>query len=727
MLCEIDLSKKSVWSLMFVVLAFAASAGCGVDPPNEGEATCAVDTDCSDGEYCNADGSCASDCDPTAGGGACASGEMCSDRGRCVTKGCSTDEDCGAGKYCESGKCKQDCDPGTDTGCSTGETCTDRGECVVSGDCVEDKDCDDAPAPFCDKMILKSYASSGTCEQMGDQYTCNYPIREKSCAWGCENGACLPDPCDGKTCNTPPSAKCASNGNALVMYQTPGTCNAEKGGKCEYTETETPCPNGCMNGKCNSGPCSQVNCNMPPTNKCNDNTLTKYAQMGTCKETSEGTKCDYSPTLENCSYKGAECKNGACKNPVTQKGGLVITEFMANPAGVADRDGEWFEVYNPGSSAVDLKDWSIASGGNTDHKITKSVSVPSMGRAVLGLDSDPFGDGTVTPDYVYDTVRLANGGDSLQIKNAAGDIVDHVFYEAGALMKGKSRKLDPSVMATVSKNDDFANWCPSLSSSETIGGGSDYGTPGAKNAACESMPCSGYTCTKPEAFCIGGNAKRPTKNMATCMKSRFNNPYCDFGVMTFNCTNQELCAAGKCESIPQNVPKKGELVITELMGNPDKVSDSKGEWIEVYNTTSGKLSLFSIVLEDNESGKAKDEYTVLDTSAEVAADSHAVFAVETDKTKNGGIDNALHYKGSHLKNSPSGMKISLVRQDGTVIDEAHYGKPKTGVSQQLDKATYKSGSAPAMSNDTAMNWCDANASYGSGDQGTPGADNRNCP
>ena len=61
-----------------------------------------------------------------------------------------------------------------------------------------------------------------------------------------------------------------------------------------------------------------------------------------------------------------------------------------------------------------------------------------------------------------------------------------------------------------------------------------------------------------------------------------------------------LCVAGTCEPLPANLPTAGQLIITEVMGDPVGV-DSMGEWIEIYNTTDTQLALFSLVIEDDES------------------------------------------------------------------------------------------------------------------------------
>ena len=40
-------------------------------------------------------------------------------------------------------------------------------------------------------------------------------------------------------------------------------------------------------------------------------------------------------------------------------GDVIINEIMQNPAAVADAAGEWFELYNPTASDIDLDGWTI--------------------------------------------------------------------------------------------------------------------------------------------------------------------------------------------------------------------------------------------------------------------------------------------------------------------------------------------------------------------------------
>ena len=62
---------------------------------------------------------------------------------------------------------------------------------------------------------------------------------------------------------------------------------------------------------------------------------------------------------------------------------LVINEFLADPSAVADDVGEWMELYNFGSTAISLQNWTLQSGGDARHTITTAVSVAAGGRLVL--------------------------------------------------------------------------------------------------------------------------------------------------------------------------------------------------------------------------------------------------------------------------------------------------------------------------------------------------------
>lgn len=118
---------------------------------------------------------------------------------------------------------------------------------------------------------------------------------------------------------------------------------------------------------------------------------------------------------------------------------IVINEFLPNPAG-ADNDpkplGEWVELYNFGSSAIDVGSWFLydsidtheldISALNTD---TGDTIVPAGGFLVVYQDNDP--------DFALNNI----GGDSVRLFDAAigsgGKLQDSHTYTVSA-PEGKS-------------------------------------------------------------------------------------------------------------------------------------------------------------------------------------------------------------------------------------------------------------------------------------------------
>ncbi len=167
--------------------------------------------------------------------------------------------------------------------------------------------------------------------------------------------------------------------------------------------------------------------------------------------------------------------------PGAAVGQIVINEIMQNPAAVGDSSGEWFELYNGGSSAVDINGWKIKDDATASetHTIdsTGGLSISAGGYLVLGLNSDTTSNGGVTVDYVYSRISLGNGTDGLVLTDGSDVEQDSVKWDNGstfpdpngASMALRSPSLDNSV---------GGNWC---TSPNDWTGGTDSGTPGAAN------------------------------------------------------------------------------------------------------------------------------------------------------------------------------------------------------------------------------------------------------
>lgn len=184
---------------------------------------------------------------------------------------------------------------------------------------------------------------------------------------------------------------------------------------------------------------------------------------------------------------------------------LVITEFMSDPSAVLDGSGEWFELYNPTASDIDLSGYRIVSGSGslgtesaTINAAAGTVIAPAGGYVVIGNNTNFATNGGVTEAYSYGgSIALANNTtDWLAIKDRNGVLLDSIAYSASTVTVDATGKLlsrtitSPSIQppAGVSRavKDPLAdntivadptNW---TSGAAPYGAG-DLGSPGAVN------------------------------------------------------------------------------------------------------------------------------------------------------------------------------------------------------------------------------------------------------
>lgn len=166
----------------------------------------------------------------------------------------------------------------------------------------------------------------------------------------------------------------------------------------------------------------------------------------------------------------------------------------------------------------------------------------------------------------------------------------------------------------------------------------------------------------------------------------------------------------------------GDLVITEIMYDASAVSDSDGEWIEIYNATNSDITINEYTIED----AAMNTLTVTDTEAVIIpASGYAVIAKDADPAINGGVT-TVTYAGNLPALNNGGDVVNIRDQNNVVIDTVDYASfpDATGASLKLD-----SGALDATSNDDAANWCVSDQMWpmSAGDSGSPGVVNPSCP
>lgn len=159
---------------------------------------------------------------------------------------------------------------------------------------------------------------------------------------------------------------------------------------------------------------------------------------------------------------------------------MMINEIMYDPTGT-DGGHEWIEVYNSGTSSVDLSGWRLFEQG-THHTFTLiqgSNQLNGGSYAVIADNSANFLiDNPGFAGTLFDSsFSLINIGEELILENSSLDAIDIVNYSNswGTNVEGYSLELiNPTL-----DNDNSVSW----SSSNNVGG-----TPGVRNSISVNNP-----------------------------------------------------------------------------------------------------------------------------------------------------------------------------------------------------------------------------------------------
>ena len=167
---------------------------------------------------------------------------------------------------------------------------------------------------------------------------------------------------------------------------------------------------------------------------------------------------------------------------------IVINEVMQNPAVLSDTDGEWFEVYNAGASAVDMNGWTIADLGFDSHVIVNGgplVINPGEYKVFVRNATAMAAEG-VAVFYNYTGITLGNSDDELILSDAGAVEQTAIAWDGGPLWP------DPTGYSMqwngTGNNNDGANWADRWAPSF---GSGDRGTPGAANDVVSPVPDAG--------------------------------------------------------------------------------------------------------------------------------------------------------------------------------------------------------------------------------------------
>ena len=165
-------------------------------------------------------------------------------------------------------------------------------------------------------------------------------------------------------------------------------------------------------------------------------------------------------------------------------------------------------------------------------------------------------------------------------------------------------------------------------------------------------------------------------------------------------------AASDCSVVAAQGP---ELTITEIMRDPDAVSDTVGEWFEVYNPNGFAVDLQGWIIRDHDTN-----FHVISDSVVIAPDSYAVLGRDA---ANPGPAHAYVYDNVVMHNGND--QLVLANPTGTTVDQVSWNNDEfpavPGASMALGSLQFN--------NDAGESWCPSSSPFGLGDFGTPGAAN----
>ncbi len=268
----------------------------------------------------------------------------------------------------------------------------------------------------------------------------------------CGNG--IDDDCDGRAdegCGSYTTEPCIDDIDCASGFCDPG-------GSCALT-----CPDSIQNGAETDVDCGGTGC---PT----------CADGQSCLVDSD---CTSNICRDTDGLGTLLCR--AAPNP-TAAGDLVITEFMPDPG--ATQDGEYFEIYNPGTGDLDLEGCVLRDDDSDTFTVVGSHVIEAGSYfLVIDGDSSPTYDyilsGVDASDYLVIPMAFSNTADEIVIE-CDGTIIDHIAYTSDEVTDSTAFQLDARYL-TAADNDDPANLC---AATIVFDGGIRTGTPLVVNENC---------------------------------------------------------------------------------------------------------------------------------------------------------------------------------------------------------------------------------------------------
>ncbi|MCC5877940.1 MAG: lamin tail domain-containing protein [Candidatus Sumerlaeia bacterium] len=173
-------------------------------------------------------------------------------------------------------------------------------------------------------------------------------------------------------------------------------------------------------------------------------------------------------------------------------------------------------------------------------------------------------------------------------------------------------------------------------------------------------------------------------------------------------------------SMENNLPRHGDVYLTEIQPFPSVVSTSDGKWFEIYNRTSAPIDMNGWVL-----GNSSGVYSVIRSEGPtlIRPRSHFVFGWNDSVGENGGVP-VDYVLGSDFTLTSGADSIVLYRGSVKIDGVRYNGGPQGFRPASHDAGQIGPRHARAMTGDyrrgRTNQWAPATTPYNEQDRGTPG-------
>jgi hypothetical protein len=396
---------------------------------------------------------------------------------------------------------------------------------------------------------------------------------------------------------------------------------------------------------------------------------------------------------------------------------LVINEIMYNSSSL---DNEWIEIYNNGTTTVNLEGYYIQDNNDLSTKVTfpagYSIAPGQYFTVSLELLAPPL---PFVPDFVGNpqpSWSLGNTSDQVRIFTPGGFLVDLVGYFDTAPWptapdgSGPSLSLlDPNL-----DNNVGASWAASL-----INGGS----PGAENFP----PTPTLTVTSPnggEQWIQGstypitwisanftGNIKIELETAANTFVTLAENIPAANGTWSWAIpadqavgSNYKIKISDQADGDPMDTsnatfsviapPSLPKIVITEIMYNPAEIGTDSTEFFEIYNNDVMNVNLLGWTISKG--------VVFTFPSYDLAPGAYCVIAFNSAKVLSDFGIPSLQYTSGALSNS--GEALEIKNANAEVIDYVLYDEVAPWPTAANGNGPSLSLCDPSSDNSVAANW-----------------------